>query len=498
MRGKRKVNSKRKIVLGETTFILEEKIVLGLILAIGLFLRIYHLGDFTNFFHDQGRHALVVERIIVDHKLTLLGPQTTAPGVYLGPLYYYLMIIPLWLAKLDPVGMDYMVALIGTLTILMIYLLGKEIFNYKIGLLIALLYATNPLVIAFSNHAWNPNLVPFFMLLTIYGIYKVFGERQDKYWLAIGIGLGCALQLHLFSIVLIPLIMILGILGGLGRLKKGKNLKFLILGFLLLIILLFPWFLFELRHGFMNAKNLVKFFTSEKVGISPGEFFLRIKLIFSWLISLVSGNFRWPALILGISFLILLFKEFKKIETKILIFWLLFGLLILGSYKGVFQYYHGLFLTPLPFLFYGIFINKLWVNRYLRYLGVIFTLLIFMTNLKNFDFKKRESRLPMLKLVAAIITNDIGIKKFNLAGLTWRFDHNAMDYRYFVELKGKKALEPDDYRSAEVLYVINEGQKEDILQSRIMEIRDFQPKSVIKTWEIDRKIKIYKLSKFPN
>lgn len=475
---------KRKVNFWEIT-------ILILILLIGLILRIYHLGDFANFFHDQGRDALVVKRIIVDHKFTLLGPQTTAKGVYLGPFYYYLMIIPLWLSKLNPVGMDYLVATLGTGAVIILFLVLKELTDKRSAFLASVIYATSPTIIAFSNHAWNPNPLPFFILLTIYGLIQVFEKRKEKYWFLIALGLGGAIQLHLFAIILFPLVLFSWLI------KKYKiiNRKLFFGSCLLFIIFIFPWFFFELRHDFLNCKNLMTFFfNKQNLGFSGANIFLRIKETVYWLLSLVTSNNRWLVALFLTIILLFLIRERKKYYIQLFGLWFLLGMITLGIYKGIFQLYHALFLTPLPFLFYGLLLGQL-KKQELKIISLILTILLFYFNLKSFDFKKRKSRWPTLGKVAEVIISDVNNKKFNLAGLTWRFDHNAMDYRYFVELKGKKALEPDNYREAEVLYVVNEGQKENLLTSKIMEIADFKPKLVVARWKIEDGIDVYKLIK---
>lgn len=467
-----------------------EIVILFFVLMIGLYLRIYHIGDFSNFFHDQGRHALVVKRIIVDHKLTLLGPQTTAPGVYLGPFYYYLMIIPLWLFKLNPIGIDLTVCFFGISAIVMIYLLTKKITNWQIATITSLIYATNPTVIAFSNHAWNPNLLPFFMLLTIYGIYQVFEEKKDKFWYLIFIGMACSLQLHLFSIILIPMII------GTFIIKKYsiKNFKFFNSSSFLFIVLLFPMFLFELRHHFSNTKNIFKFFLSREINFSLSEMLVRVRQMVDWLMSLMLINRGFIYLLIFLILLVTI-KNLKKFYIKLLVLWLFLGFLVIGLYKGIFQYYHGLFLTPIPFLFFGFLLHKFWSNQFLKLISVIFCFYLVFLNVKNFNFQRKDSRLTTLKAVANIIAADVKEKKFNLAGLTWRFDHNAMDYRYFTELAGKRALGLEEYQDAEILYVIDEQNSQDILKSKIMEISEFKPRKVVKGWQIDKKIKILKLLK---
>src|SRR3989344_8231046 len=91
-------------------------IVLGIILFIGGFLRLYRIGDYMAFLGDEGRDVLVVKRIIVDHDFTLLGPITSVGLMHLGPAYYYFMVPFLALSRLDPVGPAVMAALFSLAT----------------------------------------------------------------------------------------------------------------------------------------------------------------------------------------------------------------------------------------------------------------------------------------------------------------------------------------------------------------------------------------------
>lgn len=462
-------------------------------IGVGLFLRVYHVGEFNNFFHDQGRDALVVKRIIVDKRLTLLGPQTTAPGVYLGPFYYYLSIVPLWLNGLNPVGMDYLVVFLGTGAIILIYLLSKEMFNKEIGALAAFLYGTSSLVIGFSNHAWNPNPLPFFMLLFVWGMYKLLKDKDDRYLYVTALGIGASLQLHLFSVILVPLFVFFWFF----KKYKIKNIKIFLSSVFLCFLILSPWFLFELRHNFLNSRNLIKFLTSGRVGLEIGGFFERILKTVYFLGSFIVNN-GWGITLIIALFLLAVFLKIKKLGVQIFAAWLFLGILTIGGYKGIYQSYHSLFLSPLPFLFFALLISIVWSNKYMKVLAIILTAFLVFLNIKNFNFEKDRQRKKIIDSVVAIIKSDLRENKnldFNIAGVTGRFDHNAMDYRYFLEIKGERALGETNYQEADVLYVVNEGEKINLLESKIMEIRDFSPKKVAKIWEVGSGVKVYKLIK---
>src|SRR6185437_4154896 len=169
--------------------------LLLLILLLAAFLRLYRIQDYMTFLGDEGRDVLVVWNILHGHP-TLLGPTASVGGFFLGPIYYYFMTPFLWLFNYNPVGPAVMVALCGIATVWLVFFVARAFFSTKAALIAASLYAVSPLVIAYSRSSWNPNLLPFFSLLTLYFVYK--GIKNNNFWdfLFSGISIGIALQLH--------------------------------------------------------------------------------------------------------------------------------------------------------------------------------------------------------------------------------------------------------------------------------------------------------------
>src|SRR3989338_4039144 len=107
--------------------------ILILIISIAAFFRLYRIREYIAFLGDEGRDVLVVKRMIVDHKFTLLGPITSVGSIYMGPAYYYLMIPFLWLFGLDPVGPAVMVAMAAVATVYVVYRTGRDFFGPVTG-----------------------------------------------------------------------------------------------------------------------------------------------------------------------------------------------------------------------------------------------------------------------------------------------------------------------------------------------------------------------------
>src|SRR3989344_7985150 len=120
-------------------------LLLIVILIFAAFLRLYRIEDYMSFLGDEGRDVLVVKRMIVDGKFTLLGPITSVGLMHLGPVYYYFMAPFLWAWRLDPVGPSIMVALFSLAPICLIYRSCSKFFSPYVGIIASFFYAISPL-----------------------------------------------------------------------------------------------------------------------------------------------------------------------------------------------------------------------------------------------------------------------------------------------------------------------------------------------------------------
>src|SRR3989338_1948998 len=102
-----------------------------LVLLLAAFLRFYKLSEYMTFLGDEGRDALIIKDMLINHHFPLIGPPTSVGNIYLGPLYYYMMAVSMVVFWLNPVASAGMNAAIGILTVAFIYYLGKSWFSQK-------------------------------------------------------------------------------------------------------------------------------------------------------------------------------------------------------------------------------------------------------------------------------------------------------------------------------------------------------------------------------
>lgn len=183
-------------------------IFVGIVLF-AIFLRTWHYSEWLYFKWDQGRDATLLAEAVENGPgdLPLLGPRATKVGqdyLHLGPAYYYFQYLPAALLhSTRPTAFAYFDLIMSILTIPLLFAFCRLFFKPKHSLIITGLYAISFLVVQYSRFAWNPNSVPFLMLLTFYGMLR-FAEskklKEQMKWLALwALGFSLASQFHFYA-----------------------------------------------------------------------------------------------------------------------------------------------------------------------------------------------------------------------------------------------------------------------------------------------------------
>ena len=493
---------------------LKKNWLISLLLLLSLALRLWQISGYMTFLGDEGRDALVWLRMVRNGKFTLIGPQTSIGNMYLGPLYYYLMLPFFILFGLSPVGPAIGVALFGVATVFLIWWAGREWFSEKAGLMAAFLYAVSPVVIIYSHSSWNPNVMPFFSLLTIYGIYQ-FWQREKFIWLPIiGITLSFCLQSHYLGFLLIPLVVILQAVTfrNILRVKDTERLKRFILLFivcylLFVILTLVPLIWFDLRHNFINGQAFYKFFSERQTTVNfkiykaiPNLWPLWELMITRLLAAkeIVFGKWLAVLFILGLMIQGRVFP--KKPILWLLSAWVLIGLLGMGLYKQhIYDHYFG-FLFPAPFLLAGFLLEKAWAFREFRKLrefGILgFLILASYFSIKNSPLQYSPNyQMKKVQEVDRRIIQESGEKPFNF-GLIARQNYEA-GYEYFLEDWKAPLVRIEPQRANQTitgqLFVVCEDSVCEPINHPKAEIANFGWAKIDETWEFPWGVKLFKL-----
>lgn len=506
--------------------------VLAVILTGAAIIRLYKISEYMNFLGDEGRDALAVYNILHGHP-TLLGPAASVGGFYYGPFYFY-FIAPFYLLfNYDPVGASVLVALIGVLTIWLLYKVGSEFFSKPAALIAAFLYTIAPIVIVYSRSSWNPNVTPLFSLLTMYTLYQALKKNNWLLFLLCGLLFGLDIQLHYTELFIGLAIFLSVIFWRFFRQKKSlvsklihviKDDVYLFIGFL---IGFSPFLAFEARHQFLNIRNIITFvFGSQQKGdviqMSPlasiwdalFRLFARIASNFP-----ASGDFHYyvPTMItiwywsiigiIGLSFIafFLTYKNaYRKNEQQfrqltIFLLWVVCSLLFFAIYKkSTYDYYLENIFT-VPFLLVSNAIYFIWQKKII---GKVFALFcfVFLVGVNLYGFPLRYPPIGYLtrtKDVSRAVFEKSGGKPFNFALITASNSDHA--YRYFFTLWGNAPVtiensqnDPERRTVTKQLLVVCEEVPCMPLNDPLWEIAGFGQAKIAGKWFVGGR-EIYKL-----
>ncbi|KKP48708.1 MAG: hypothetical protein A2417_03310 [Bdellovibrionales bacterium RIFOXYC1_FULL_37_79] len=470
-----------------------EFIILVTILATGAFLRLYKIGDYMTFLGDEGRDAIVVSRFLKYFDIMLIGPGTSIGNMYLGPFYYYMMAIPLLVSNFSPVGPAVMVALLGVATIALVWWVGREWFLPKAALLAATLYAISPTIIVYSRSSWNPNVMPFFALLCIYSIWKVYKENNFQWLIILGISFAFVLQSHYLGLLLLPT------LGLFWYLTKNKNREFkkkFLITSIIFILLMSPLVIFDARHGWRNFAAMGQFFSVKKdaVTFKPWFFVSKIWPIYKMSItSLVTAKINPLGVTTSIGLASYMIWSVIKKKNLLLVSWLGFGILGLSVYKGqIYDHYFG-FVFPAIFLLIGALIYEL---SQIKKQQIFFPICLYVylsvlvaVNLWNTPIRKAPNmQLPRSIMISRFIEEKAGGERFNIATISKNSNRDV--YQYFLSLWDAKVVDTDPsavaYTVTNQLFVVCEMPKEkcDPTHDPSAWITNFGWTKIIDQWEV--------------
>lgn len=334
-------------------------------------------------FHtDIARDFLLMEDILISKKPALIGPRSGGiPGVFHGPLWLYINLPAYLIGRGNPVVVGWFWVILFCLSLFTTFWVGKKLFSEEIGLTASFLVAVSASesISSLFNPFGAVILSPLFFLFFLSYIQK----QKAIHLLLCMLTLGFIIQFQMAFGMPVLVLSLIPLLFTIFNKKKYKH----ILTFLILLIPLSTFLLFDLRHQFLQTKSVLNYIQGTenmgKLKLSPLIFvFTRMK---EMLLSSV-GMFSRGKLLVSIFLLCLILFAFykilnKKSKTKIVYLYALFfyvGYWILTLvFKGtIWGYYYWPFLPILAIIFAGFIQNH---NT-----KVVFTIFIFIAIFNGF------------------------------------------------------------------------------------------------------------------
>lgn len=457
--------------------------ILLAIILVGIFLRTYHFHDWLRFEGDQARDAMLVHEVASGKaNWPVFGPRVDGTGAdaselnsfRLGPMYYYFQIISAKIFGDYPDKLAYPDLLFSIFSIPLMYFFLKRYFTENLSLAITGIYSISFFLIQYSRFAWNPNSIPFFVLLLLLSLNEVILYKEKVYWfwvIMLGIALGVGVQLHGLVLFIFPTITFFVFVFFMK--EKWKVWKKWVAVLAICVVLNSGQLISEMRTGFANSKILMNYILNKPVKMNQKSSFavnlekgidcqteFNAYLIAPFgqdscslnFVQVIAGdksdsfikNLKNPVFGIGLT-LSLVFSVFgylflirgcrkreekkRKYFSRLLVLYLGFSFLILLAGRSFnLRYFNVVFFAP--FIFLGFFIDYLNKNRtrFNKTIIIIVFLSITAINIRSIALSAKElsekektgynsSFLVQLEPIARyLIANANGQKNISLDG----------------------------------------------------------------------------------
>lgn len=416
-----------------------------ILLIVAVAIRFVHLGENTEFLGDQGRTFLHVYEAWQFKRIPLVGP-TVLSGQYLGPAYYFL-IAPFLIGS----GFQLSSGAVATifyagLGIVFSAMTFRILFALPIAMILTALWAFNPYSVSIDRFLWEPNLVPTFAMMFIFGTVTLLKTRNKIVGsVSLGVATGILVQLHYPNILFLPLSLLIFLMAFYKKHENAKALRMLLVYIVSFLSIVCLFLGYEFTHGFENSYGVISQFIHPSGDPIGKRQILRNIIDYAsrvmGKVSPVSLGIPMGAFILcALSFLWLVVERSNL--SFIMACSIFGGVGALALYRGVVYDHYLYFLTPSAYMILGYWMNQIYGVKKLRVLLIVAVIILLLISLRESILRvyKTPVRGDILRVeeVGSVVKKELGNTDFSF-GLVTSPSFSDLHYRAAFTLKGLNA-----------------------------------------------------------
>lgn len=223
-------------------------------IALGVFLRVYRHAELLHFELDQARDVFVVHDALETGVMPLLGPYARGSELYLGPIFYYFQAAAAFLFGAEPSIVALPDLVFSILFLPLLYLFARLYFSRTVSMMLVAIAASSLFLVTYGRFAWNPNALPFWITLSVYGLLRSWENKtfHGKWFLMMVAAAAVAMQLHFVAFLTLPLVLLLYFFIVRMRISLGM----IVSSAALFLLLYAPVVVSEFQTGSANTKAL--------------------------------------------------------------------------------------------------------------------------------------------------------------------------------------------------------------------------------------------------
>jgi len=312
----------------------------GVVILVCLVISVLHFFRQDIYYDtDIARDFLLWQDMVDSHKISLIGGRSSLPGVFHGPLYYWL-VLPFFVAGGgNPVIVAVFWLLAYWLFIVGFYWCASKMFDRRIAGIATALLTT---LTCFYPAGYTHTVLANFLIIPLVYFVGQYCQRQKITDLIIAVFL-CGITIQFQLAFGVPMTLIFGLIC-LYHIVRHKNWRHL-LSILVILIPLSTYFIFDLRHDWMQTRAVLgSFGNGDKVSLD-GLFDNHRQAFFDSLrLSLALGEtWRFILIIALIVFTFMCFRAYfghKKWQEELFSYRSLLLVTFVGFWLIV-LHYHG-------------------------------------------------------------------------------------------------------------------------------------------------------------
>lgn len=471
-------------------------ILFFLILVLGVFLRFYKISSLFFLDSEIADNLLDIKNYFLGSELPLIGPPTSHPWLYFGPIFYWIYAPVLILSHFNPLSYVYFGNIFSIMALILNYFLVKKYWGVWASILSSFLVATSYFLLDYSQlsrfYSYIVLLTYVFLLLLLRFLNN---PKKGIFW--IFFILGVSFSFHYTPIVLIPPTIVI-----LCKYRKVFKVKELIAVLVGLLLPLFPVIVYDSKNGFKMTNNLVLWLPYRilntigilhKDAIPRNAIEIGLRQFLTFLANLFSLPSNQIGLYLGVLLLLAVIiaylknlRYFDKF-THTLFFYMLFSSSLLIIH-GDTPLHYFLLMSPFFIIFLSVVLTRLYSKKVLKVLMILYLITVvvgvvstinrkYLRSLAaSYDLNPATSYSTQKKIASFLVKDSNNMPIFlKRIGVNDAFEGNfAQNYQFLMWLYGNEPVKVGEMiikgESAKVEYLIVENNKYNILNREVKNI----------------------------
>ncbi len=440
-------------------FITPFNFLISLAVLLSLFLNLYKQDTLMLLIGDSARDFLAARDMVVTGRIPVVGIPSSVVWLHQGPTSVWLIGLSFLLTNFNPVAPAFFFGLIGVVATTLVWYLGKNLFNERVGLISAFFYASTPSIVVNARMPYHTSLIPFFTVIFFIFLWKSFHNK--KLFPLLFFSMGLLLLVELSNIVVLGIV-ILAFYFLKIRLTKNEILKSLA-GFSVGIL---PFILYEIQYGPAYIKfplwivNRIRlFFMQESSTVEQSLPISALRSMYQEISASFIPSLSYIGIILFIIAITTIFIKIKKGRNNkahiLLLIWIIFPLCAFFLHTSPGQAYFTLLFPAISILF-GYLVYE-YTKYNLKILFLITVSVIFinsyslLTNEFYIQTKSGQHLMPptgysfgnswiVTRNASKAIIKDAGEREFSIIPLgTYRLYRTSLDpYNFLIWKYGGK------------------------------------------------------------